>query len=440
MVVLTTSRQQQYPMKKVKSPPMPCSPLSPLSPYSPGTEKYQRKQLPTTSVMPIAPPRMPTLAQSAQNLQANYGSPVPVPANVPLAVPTSRYQKPVMTTYEAMEAFTFGEPSSPRSRMAEKSGPPVGQPVHTPKLKESNEEVISRFLNLMKTLLLTASRSQTELLPHLSPTEIVKSLVRRVNGFTDSGAARSTPSYKIVFDTLVQLLNTIFTTKLGKDVRASALVELLGSVFDMKLAPDYCEPWVSVSELKELNNTIIRGSDPLAGFSALLLMLRQQCCLPSIDKEAIRLCISDLIPMSVAAARQTISDPTLMLKELYRFTDAHETHWASMASRYSLSDHPEKPSPLGTLSYIIKGLVEIQHGSRLRQSMHEVGIPETARLYMLVDKIDRKMREKEREAKEPAKRSSAMQAQALMYYREMKGNPLMTASPRQELRKAWYGK
>eukprot|EP01060_Flectonema_neradi_P025084 TRINITY_DN3391_c0_g1_i1.p1 TRINITY_DN3391_c0_g1~~TRINITY_DN3391_c0_g1_i1.p1 ORF type:complete len:440 (+),score=73.65 TRINITY_DN3391_c0_g1_i1:53-1372(+) len=439
MVVLTTSRQHQYPIKKVRSPPMPCTPLSPMSPYSPGTEKYQRKQL-LTDVSPIPPPRMPTVATAKL---PQYMPPAPVSASQPVvSEPTHVHQRPrTMTTYQAMEAFSFGEPPSPRSKIAEKSAPPVGQPIHTPKVKESSEDVISRFLNMMRTLVNTASRSQTELLPHLSPTEIVKSLVRRVNEFTDSGAARGTPNYKIVFDTFVQLLSIIFTTRLGKDVRASALVELLGSIFDMKLAPDYCSHWVSGSELKNLNNLIIRGADPLAGFSALLLMLRQQCCLPSIDKEAIRLCINDLIPMSSAAARQTVSDPTLMLKELYRFTDAHETHWASMSSRYSLSDHPDTPSPLGTLSYVIKTLLDIQKGSRVRHGLREVGIPETARLYLLVDKIDRRMREKERETREqPQQKRAPGLSQSLTYYKEVKGSHLTNMSPRQELKKAWYGK
>eukprot|EP00659_Diplonema_papillatum_P013071 gene13071-20161_t len=301
---------------------------------------------------------------------------------------------PGQTDWGTLSSFSFGAPPSPRSSVAiATNAPRLGVPVRSPEDESTDEEVMNRFVCMANRIAkVTPAKQADDILPHVSASDVVRQIVRRVNGFTDTGAARRVESYRTVYSSFERAICTIFKSPVGKLVRASALVDLMGCLFDMLLAPEYCKPWVSVAELQELKRTIVAGCDSSAAFAALVLMLRQQCAqvhnVQSVDQTAVSICIKELLPVATQAAREHAADIHIVLKELYRFTDSHDSHWAAMKRLYSLSDDPlyPAPSPLGAVSRIVSTLHNIVGHQSLMQAIAELNLPQQCRLELLVEK------------------------------------------------------
>ncbi|KAJ9454263.1 hypothetical protein DIPPA_34386 [Diplonema papillatum] len=407
-------------------------PLSPLSPHSPqDREKHMRRQreidshhhqqqqqqqqqqLQQQQLQQASRQHVPTRAQQT-SVSAKKTAIVPPPCLPPPCLPPYAEGKPAagyplqdepttspvtscapgQTDWGTLSSFSFGAPPSPRSSVAiATNAPRLGVPVRSPEDESTDEEVMNRFVCMANRIAkVTPAKQADDILPHVSASDVVRQIVRRVNGFTDTGAARRVESYRTVYSSFERAICTIFKSPVGKLVRASALVDLMGCLFDMLLAPEYCKPWVSVAELQELKRTIVAGCDSSAAFAALVLMLRQQCAqvhnVQSVDQTAVSICIKELLPVATQAAREHAADIHIVLKELYRFTDSHDSHWAAMKRLYSLSDDPlyPAPSPLGAVSRIVSTLHNIVGHQSLMQAIAELNLPQQCRLELLVEK------------------------------------------------------
>ena len=322
-----------------------------------------------------------------------------------------RQARKEMTTHEIMGAFSFGDPPSPTSSQAIRSfGPPLGKQVKptTQDREEAPESIMKRFTTLVNELAVVTEKKQpgSDLLPHLSASEIVKQLVRRINGFTDSGGAKQVEDYRPVFASFMRLLEVLFT-RMGKTVRSSALVDLLGCLFDMLLAFDYCRSWVSRCEIRTLMESIKEKADVNNVFSSLLLMVRQQCSQISpstgegLDKDALGLCIAEMLPVAKTAAKRGSKDIAALLKEVYRFTDSHDSHWSAMKLKYSLSDPPHNPSPLGMVYYVVVHIVAYAGMTEVKRSLVSLDVPANSRLHSVIEQAYRSLlKERQRKSDE----------------------------------------
>eukprot|EP01064_Diplonema_japonicum_P020402 TRINITY_DN2974_c0_g4_i1.p1 TRINITY_DN2974_c0_g4~~TRINITY_DN2974_c0_g4_i1.p1 ORF type:complete len:448 (+),score=93.43 TRINITY_DN2974_c0_g4_i1:93-1436(+) len=376
-------------------------PLSPLSPHSPdgmrGTQlRKLREQLKPLNKKLVSPgtPKMgtpkkpitsPTSVRSPVCSPPAVGTSYGTPTSSPVTSTT-----PGQTDWRAVEAFTFGDPPSPTSRSDIcLNAPPLGRPVRTPKeVNPSPEAVMKRFLRLVDRIIRVApEKEKADLLPHLSVSDVIKQVVRRMNEFTDTGAARAVNDYRPVYSAYQRLIVEVFTNKaLAREVRASAMVDLIGSIFDTLLAPEYCKPWVSVQEILGLKKVVLRGANPAASFTGLLLMMRQQCAHAG-DEKALQMCIQELMPISQKAARLYASDIQILLKETYRFCDSHSSHWSAMCSKWTLGDDPLQPSPLGAIFQIIKIFYTTVGHTVLTQTLQGLGISSTSNLGMVVAQL-----------------------------------------------------
>eukprot|EP00754_Rhynchopus_humris_P037891 Rhum_TRINITY_DN2056_c0_g1::Rhum_TRINITY_DN2056_c0_g1_i1::g.5670::m.5670 len=322
------------------------------------------------------------------------------------------------TAAECMQCFAFGDPPSPTSARAMQEAPPVGKPSRPAPRTDHPEEAMARFAGLAARLstIVASKEPGADLLPHLSASEVVKQLVRRMNGFTDSGSAREAADYRGVYAVFQRLVDVIFK-KMGGTIRSSALVDLLGCVFDMQLAHDYCKAWVSLRELRHVADVVRSSADPAALFSALLLMIRQQCAQINpatgggVDKTALSLCIGELLSATKVAAKQNARDPAGLLKDLYRFTDAHDSHWSVMKRFYSLADDPEAPSPLGAVYFVVVHIVAYAGLAEVRAALGRLEVPQGSRLGQIVDQAYRNLL-KEKERRTQAKAAAAAVASA----------------------------
>ena len=341
----------------------------------------------------------------------------PTPAAAPPTPPAAASAAP-QTAAERMQCFAFGDPPSPTSARAMQEAPPVGKPSRPAGRTDHPEEAMARFAGLAARLstIVASKEPGADLLPHLSASEVVKQLVRRMNGFTDSGSAREAADYRGVYAVFQRLVDVIFQ-KMGGTIRSSALVDLLGCLFDMQLAHDYCKAWVSLRELRNVADVVRTSADPAALFSALLLMIRQQCAQINpatgggLDKTALSLCIGELLAATKVAAKQNARDPAGLLKDLYRFTDAHDSHWSVMKRFYSLADDPEAPSPLGAIYFVVVHIVAYAGLAEVRASLGRLEVPQGSRLGQIVDQAYRNLL-KEKERRTQAKAAAAAVASA----------------------------
>eukprot|EP01062_Namystynia_karyoxenos_P067982 TRINITY_DN6213_c0_g1_i1.p1 TRINITY_DN6213_c0_g1~~TRINITY_DN6213_c0_g1_i1.p1 ORF type:complete len:703 (+),score=146.15 TRINITY_DN6213_c0_g1_i1:149-2257(+) len=365
--------QRPHIRPQVSSPTSPTSPLC----FQEGTRRGagaapRRAQSPDMGTSgPLSPPLSPLQGSQGKYplLPLPHGSCAP-PAAVALSPSQSgERHTPGRFEWEAMEAFEFGEPPSPTSRVRISScAPALGTVMRAPKdpADQLTERVLPRFRELVTQLIKLTGDSHAsrhgDLLPHLSISEVVRQVVKRINWFSDTGAAR-TPDFRPVWQGFCSLMGTIFGGgRFGRDVKQGALTDLLGCVFDVELMPDAVP--VAAADVARTRSAVLGHSEPTACICSLLSMLRHQHTESAHlnDTRSVGMVVSALLQCCRRAGE--VGDPTQLVKEMQRFCDYPDPVtgidlWTRLCNDgYSLGDPPlgPRPSPLGALRALARSL------------------------------------------------------------------------------------
>eukprot|EP00756_Hemistasia_phaeocysticola_P062307 Hpha_TRINITY_DN5737_c0_g1::TRINITY_DN5737_c0_g1_i1::g.147479::m.147479 len=317
-----------------------------------------RSVQPPGSHLPLSPPTSPLSPQTPEKLPLRpFQSHFTPPA---LQVETHKHV-PGRFEWAVMDAFQFGDPPSPSSQArTTKSPPPLGTVMRAPKdpTDQNTEKVLPRFHALIVQLVrLTGDTDPSrrgDLLPHLSVSDVVRQVVKRLNWFSDTGAAKQS-TFKPVWSCFCDLIRNVFCGRLGKDVRQTALTDLLGCVFDIELMPEVVP--VDLGELGLVRDRIYGYSCATACVSALLSMMRHQHTESAHlnDSRSVGVVVTGIVALARRVGDARDGDPFPVLKELQRFCDYPDpTHGVDLFTRLSregfcVSDSPAgpRPSPLG---------------------------------------------------------------------------------------------
>lgn len=276
----------------------------------------------------------------------------------PAAVPLGQAEKrlPGKAEWIAMETFTFAEPPSPTSRANAATAPPVGTATRAPRdpANEVPRAILSRFGSLVKNMVkLAADASEQrrgDLLPCLPISDVVKQIARRVNFFSDSGAARDA-QFQEVWQDIIKVLCGIFGPRLGRGVRQSAITDILGCIYDVELMHDAVP--VPVEGVRQVTNAVYQYCDPPAAMAALCSVLRHQHTESAHlnDARSVGMVVDGIQRVSRRAGEIPQRDCVPMLYEIQKFCsggDGHDTSlYESLVKRgVSLTDEPMTSLPV----------------------------------------------------------------------------------------------
>eukprot|EP01065_Artemidia_motanka_P023920 TRINITY_DN28574_c0_g1_i1.p1 TRINITY_DN28574_c0_g1~~TRINITY_DN28574_c0_g1_i1.p1 ORF type:complete len:595 (+),score=206.97 TRINITY_DN28574_c0_g1_i1:75-1787(+) len=352
--------------RRAQSPGTPASPpMSPMSPMSPQTphEKYPLRPL------------------------AHCAPPAAVPAE-------AEKHTPGRMEWAAMDAFEFGEPASPTCQMRiSQCAPKLGTAMRAPKdpRDQVTEHVMPRFIALVTQLTrLTGDADASrrgDLLPHLSVSDVVRQVVKRVNWFSDTGAAKTGTFKHGAWPKFCELMSTIFGGRLGRDVRQNALTDVLGCVFDVELMPDVVP--VPAPEVTAVRDSIYAHSCPTACISALLSMMRHQHTESAHlnDENSVGMVVQGIERLCRRVSDFRDGDPTAVIREIQKFCEYPDQNGVDLWTRleksgFSAADPPRgaRPSPLGCVRCLAHSIQDV-YGPASTSTPLALGDPRVAGLF-----------------------------------------------------------